>query len=83
MTEEHERLSDVGVEFILVCNLTQKLARIEAMSDDYLLDVTRVNPWGEISRLEAIGQTIIAHGNGHLGQISTALTILGKSGLQI
>ena len=32
MTEEHERLSDVGVEFFLVCNLTQKLARIEAMS---------------------------------------------------
>ncbi|MSQ41582.1 MAG: DinB family protein [Dehalococcoidia bacterium] len=57
--------------------------RIVAMSDDYLQGITKVNPWGEISRLEAIGQTVIAHGNGHLGQVSLARTLLGKPGLDI
>ncbi len=54
--------------------------RIEAMSADELQVVTLVRPWGEITRQEAIGQTLIAHGNGHLGQVSTALAILGRSG---
>lgn len=54
--------------------------RIEAMTDDELQVVSLVRPWGEISRQEAIAQTIVAHGNGHLGQISTARAILGKSG---
>jgi len=54
--------------------------RIEAMTHDELQVVQLVRPWGEITRLEAIGQTLIAHGNGHLGQISTARAMLGKSG---
>jgi uncharacterized damage-inducible protein DinB len=52
--------------------------RIEALSDDDLAVVTLVRPWGEITRAEAILQTIIAHGNGHLGQVSMACAILGK-----
>ena len=50
------------------------------MTDEELQVVQLVRPWGEVTRLEAIGQTLIAHGNGHLGQISTARAILGKPG---
>jgi uncharacterized damage-inducible protein DinB len=56
------------------------IPRIEAMTEDELQVVTLVRPWGEISRHEAILQTIIAHGNGHLGQVSMARAILGKPG---
>ena len=56
------------------------VGRIEAMSDEYLNAVTEVRPWGEISRKQAIGQTIIAHGNNHLGQIAIARTLAGKPG---
>ena len=59
------------------------VARVEAMSDEYLQTVSRVVPWGEITRVEAIGQTIVAHGNNHLGQIDIARTMLGKPGLGI
>lgn len=59
------------------------LSRVEGMSDEYLQTLNRVMPWGEITRLEAIGQTIISHGNGHLGQIDLARTMLGKRGLGI
>ena len=58
-------------------------SRVEAMSDEYLQTVNRVVPWGEITRLEAIGQTIISHGNGHLGQIDLARTMLDRPGLGI
>lgn len=57
--------------------------RIEAMTDDELQVVGLVRPWGEITRLEAIGQTLIAHGNGHLGQVSTARALLGLTGSDI
>jgi hypothetical protein len=59
---------------------TAVVPRIEAMSDSDLQVVTLVRPWGEISRQEAIGQTLISHGNGHLGQVSAARAILGKTG---
>ena len=54
------------------------LPRIEAMSDDYLTGVTRVVPWGEVPRLEAIGQTIIVHGSQHLGEIAVIRRLLGR-----
>ncbi|MEZ4502875.1 MAG: DinB family protein [Dehalococcoidia bacterium] len=57
------------------------IPRIEAMTDDELAVRSEVRPWGVISRQEAVGQTIIAHGNGHLGQISTARSLLGLPGL--
>ncbi len=59
------------------------VSRIEAMTDDELQIVGLVRPWGEITRLEAIGQTLIAHGNGHLGQVSTARALLGLTGSDI
>ncbi len=58
------------------------IPRIEAMSDSYLQELTKINPWGEIRRLEAIGQTVISHGSTHLGQISLARTLMGKQGLE-
>ncbi|MFN8638792.1 MAG: DinB family protein [Dehalococcoidia bacterium] len=57
--------------------------RIEAMTDDELQVVGLVRPWGEITRLEAIGQVVIAHGNGHLGQVSSARALLGLTGSDI
>ncbi len=54
------------------------LPRIEAMSDDYLVGVARVVPWGEVPRLEAIGQTIIVHGSEHLGEIAAVRRLLGR-----
>lgn len=57
--------------------------RIEAMTDADLQVRNLVRPWGEVTRQEAIGQVLIAHGNGHLGQISTARELLGKSGAGI
>ncbi len=52
--------------------------RIEAMSDDHLIGVARVVPWGEVPRLEAIGQTIIAHGSQHLGEVAVVRRLLGR-----
>lgn len=54
------------------------LPRIEAMGEDYLMSVTRVVPWGEVPRLEAIGQTIIVHGSQHLGEIAAVRRLLGR-----
>jgi hypothetical protein len=61
--------------------LAAVVPRVEAMDDDYLAVVQTVTPWGDITRLEAIGQTLISHGNAHLGQIDIARTIVGKQGL--
>jgi hypothetical protein len=55
--------------------------RIAAMSEEYLSANTRIAPWGEIPRMEAIGQVIISHGNGHLGRADLARSLLGKPGL--
>jgi hypothetical protein len=55
--------------------------RIEKMSDEYLATVNRIMPWGEITRAEALGQVLIAHGNGHLGRADLARSLMGKPGL--
>ncbi len=52
--------------------------RIEAMSDDYLRGISRVVPWGDVPRLEAIGQTVIVHGSQHLGEIAVVRRMLGR-----
>ncbi|HCV00730.1 MAG TPA: hypothetical protein DGL25_05960, partial [Dehalococcoidia bacterium] len=39
--------------------------RIAAMSDEYLTTFQLFRPWGEISRMEAIGHGLIGHANGH------------------
>lgn len=55
--------------------------RIEAMTDDFLAETTRVVPHGELTRLRALGTTILTHGHDHLGQIGLARTLLGKPSL--
>jgi hypothetical protein len=55
--------------------------RVAAMSEDYLASNVRIAPWGEVPRMEAIGQVLIAHGNGHLGRCDLARAFIGKPGL--
>jgi hypothetical protein len=57
--------------------------RIKGMSVEYLSEITTLRPWGDVARMEGIGQVIIAHGNGHLGRVSLARTLLGKDDLGI
>ena len=42
-----------------------------------LHSLCRLDPWGERSKLEHILQTLIAHGNGHLGQIDVLRCLQG------
>lgn len=55
--------------------------RIEGMSDEYITTFQLFRPWGEISRMEAIGHGLIGHANGHLGRATYARALLGKPGL--
>ena len=55
--------------------------RVAAMTSEYLSTVTRIAPWGEIPRMEAISQVLISHGNGHLGRCDLGRSLLGKRGL--
>lgn len=55
--------------------------RIAAMTVEYLSQLQRIRPWGDIPRMEAIGHGLIGHGNGHLGRASYARTLLGLEGL--
>ena len=54
---------------------------LETVTDDELARVTKVNPFGEIPVLQAIGQTLIAHGNQHLGEIWLTREIQGLTGI--
>ncbi|MCS7293857.1 MAG: DinB family protein [Chloroflexota bacterium] len=55
--------------------------RIAGMSDEELAAPVRIWPWGVVPRMEAIGHGLIGHGNGHLGRVCLARTLMGKSGL--
>ena len=55
--------------------------RVAAMTEAYLAETVLLKPWGERSRLEHIGQVLIAHGNSHLGKASLARTLLGHDDL--
>lgn len=55
--------------------------RISAMTDEYLRTFMRIRPWGDVSRMEAIGHGLVGHGNGHLGRASYARVLFGKDGL--
>lgn len=64
-------------------DFTRKVfARTEAylakVDDEELQRIVKVNPWGEIPVLQAIGQTIFQHGNQHLGEIWLNLEIQKK-----
>lgn len=55
--------------------------RIEGFSDEFLMELTRLRPFGEVTRLQAIGRSILTHGHDHLGQIDLARSLLGKPSL--
>jgi hypothetical protein len=55
--------------------------RLASMSHEYLSEVQAIRPWGDVPRMEAIGHGLIGHGNGHLGRVSYARTLLGLKGL--
>ncbi len=42
---------------------------LEQARDEELSRITRVSPLGEIAVAQALGQTVLAHGNQHLGEI--------------
>jgi len=54
---------------------------LATVTDEELARVTKVNPFGEIPVLQAIGQTLIAHGNQHLGEIWLTREIRGLRGI--
>lgn len=55
--------------------------RIEAFTDAFLAETTPLRPFGEVTKLQAIGRSILTHGHDHLGQIDLARTLLGKRSL--
>ncbi len=54
---------------------------LDAVTPEELSRITRVNPFGEIPVLQAIGQTVIAHGNQHLGEIWLIREMQGLTGI--
>ena len=59
--------------------VTAVVPRILAMSDDYTQIITMIRPWGEVSRLWALGK-LCTHSSKHLGYIAGALGVLGRQG---
>jgi len=55
--------------------------RIEAFTDEFLGEMTPLRPFGEVTKLQAIGRSILTHGHDHLGQIDLARTLIGKRSL--
>ena len=60
---------------------TACVPRVAAMTDEYLAATVLLRPWGDLSRMEHIGQVLIAHTNSHLGKVSLARTLLGHEDL--
>jgi len=57
--------------------LQDVLPYLQSASADELATVTKVVPWGELPKVQHLGQVIIAHGYGHLGQIDATRAALG------
>ena len=53
---------------------------VESVSSDDLQVIHKLVPWGELPAVQHVGQTIVAHGNLHLGQINTLRAIQGLKG---
>ena len=54
---------------------------MESITTEELSRITKVSPFGEIPVAQAMGQTIIAHGNQHLGEIWLVRELQGLKGL--
>lgn len=59
------------------------LPYLKSASESDLQTVQKVQILGEISRLQMIGQSVITHGNQHLGQIQVMRAIQGLPGGEI
>jgi len=56
------------------------VARVEAMTDEYLATPVLLRPWGELPRTQHLLQMLV-HSNSHLGKASLARTLLGHTDL--
>ncbi len=54
---------------------------IAAATEDDLNRMTKVMPFGEMPVVQALGQTIITHGNQHFGEICTLRNLQGITGV--
>lgn len=56
-------------------------AYLETVTPAELSRITKILPFGEIPVLQALGQTLIAHGNQHLGEIWQTRELQGRVGV--
>lgn len=54
---------------------------VENVTMEELSRVTKISPFGEIPVLQALGQTVLSHGNQHLGEIWLIRELQGLKGL--
>lgn len=54
---------------------------LDTVTTENLSRIVKVNPFGEIPALQVLGQTLIAHGNQHLGEIWLTREIQGLKGI--
>ena len=54
---------------------------LSALTTEELDRITKILPFGEIPVLQALGQTIIAHGNQHLGEVWLTRELQGLKGI--
>ncbi|HJP40584.1 MAG: DinB family protein [Dehalococcoidia bacterium] len=55
-------------------------AYFEGLTKDELDRIVKVNPFGEVPVFQILGQTLVAHGNMHLGELHITRQFQGKSG---
>ena len=53
---------------------------VATAGDEELQSVSRVAGWGECPKIQHLGQTVIAHGNAHHGQILVMRALQGLPG---
>jgi DinB superfamily len=56
---------------------------LDTVTPEELSRVTKVMPFGEVPVLQALGQTLVAHGNQHLGEIWLTRELQGLKGIGV
>ncbi|HJN93596.1 MAG TPA: DinB family protein [Dehalococcoidia bacterium] len=56
---------------------------VQSVSGDDLQVTRKIMPWGEATAVQLFGQTVVAHGNQHIGQINLLRTMQGLPGEDI
>ncbi len=54
---------------------------LDTVTEEELSRVTKISPFGEIPVLQGLGQTVLVHGNQHLGEIWLIRELQGLKGL--